>query len=521
MLYAYAADCTPHPTYVCLPSGIYKARTGRTVERVGPRQEIIPLPGIYFFDGWRVHPCLTIPANLPQTQDAPIKGTPRARAEPSQDLPRPPEEEARDILAAAYKNQAENGPCTRRAAIRACKYLKTLVDRYGTIIHEVHMAARVHTQHSKGAISSNTQYHPTGQSLPKISPELTSELLHCLTAIPDPWPMAKITIDMEKPAQWVSKLSRLYFADIYARKTEGFPTTIPARAVAPALDEVEQILPNLEAKMIEFVAEWLVTLLSPATQVLKARAPHLAFMFVKEYWFRELYLGLKVTASLGRDESYTRIIDGQVRCITQEKLPKHVQVVWNVQFITIFVPAWMIPPIYHSLRRECIRNATHSHEIGVRPVRPTWFEDWKVPSGHEPTGHQDVFQPMHGLKLVIKEDVLPQEQLPQFPAVERLAEKGLLAVDTWNSKREIVNFKATIEIPMLGSIIENSGDALDESHMPLGWPLSIDGAVRQFCSHKKATIQELDNMLQEFDLRRSSVAINRNATQWSHNSVWN
>ena len=81
-------------------------------------------------------------------------------------------------------------------------------------------------------------------------------------------------------------------------KTEGFPTTIPAQAVAPALDEVEQILPTLEAKMIEFLAEWLVTQLSPATQVLKARAPHLAFMFVKEYWFREFYLGLKVTASL-------------------------------------------------------------------------------------------------------------------------------------------------------------------------------------------------------------------------------
>ena len=244
-------------------------------------------------------------------------------------------------------------------------------------------------------------------------------------------------------------------------------------------------------------------------------------MLVKEYWFRELYLGLKVTASLGREESYTRIIDGQVRCITQEKLPKYVQVVWNVQFLTVFVPAWMIPPIYHSLRRECIKNATHSHEIGVRSVRPTWFEDWKVPSGQEPNNPQDVFQPMHGLKLVIKEDVLPQEQLPQFPAIERLAETGLLAVDTWNSKREVVNFKATIEIPMLGSTIENSGDVLDESHMPLGWPLSIYGAVRQNCSHKKATIQELDNMLQEFDLKRNSVAINRKATQWSHNSVWN
>ena len=132
-------------------------------------------------------------------------------------------------------------------------------------------------------------------------------------------------------------------------------------------------------------------------------------------------------------------------------------------------------------------------ESQAREERTKRFEDWKVPPGQEPTAQTDVFQPMHGLKLVIKEDVLPQEQLPKFPAVERLAEKGVLAVDTWNSKREIVNFKATIEVPMLGSIIENSGDALDKSHMPLGWPLPIDGALRQFCSHKTATIQELDN----------------------------
>ena len=41
---------------------------------------------------------------------------------------------------------------------------------------------------------------------------------------------------------------------------------------------------------------------------------------------------------------------------------------------------------------------------------------------------------------------------------------------------------------MLGTIIEKSGDALDESHMPLGWPLTVDGAVRQFCGHKRATV---------------------------------
>ena len=71
---------------------------------------------------------------------------------------------------------------------------------------------------------------------------------------------------------------------------------------------------------------------------------------------------------------------------------------------------------------------------------------------------------MHGLKLVVKEDVVPQEQMPHFPAVEKLAAKGLLAVETWNNKRAMINFKATIEVPMLGTMIESCGDTLDESH---------------------------------------------------------
>ena len=103
--------------------------------------------------------------------------------------------------------------------------------------------------------------------------------------------MAKIAIDMEKPAQWVTKMCRLFFADIYARKTAGCPKAYPAPGVESTIREVQQFLPDLEAKMIEFLAEWVVTLLGPAAQI--------AFMFVKEYWFREFYLGLKVTASLG------------------------------------------------------------------------------------------------------------------------------------------------------------------------------------------------------------------------------
>ena len=37
-------------------------------------------------------------------------------------------------------------------------------------------------------------------------------------------------------------------------------------------------------------------------------------MLLEEYWFREFFLGLKVTASFDSTESYVRVIDGQVRC---------------------------------------------------------------------------------------------------------------------------------------------------------------------------------------------------------------
>ena len=126
---------------------------------------------------------------------------------------------------------------------------------------------------------------------------------------------------------------------------------------------------------------------------------------------------------------------------------------WNVQFIAVFVPAWM----YHSLRRESIKN-TNSEAIGVKSVRPTWFED--IVTSREPASQagQEQPEPMHGLKLVIKEEALPLKEQPE-----------LLAPDTWSCKRTQISLKVTIDVPMLGTIIEQNGDGLlEQSHMPVG-----------------------------------------------------
>ena len=98
---------------------------------------------------------------------------------------------------------------------------------------------------------------------------------------------------------------------------------------------------------------------------------------------------------------------------------------------------------------------------------------------------------------------MPQREQPDFPALALLAERGLLAPDAWNCKRAQVSLKATIDVPMLGTIIEDNGDGLDDSHMPIGWPLFIDGAVRQCCVHRKATVQELEDMLKEYDMKET------------------
>ena len=116
--------------FQCLPSGLYKARTGQVVAQTGPEQEILSLPGIYFFDGWRVHPTLPIPDHLPRAKEAPVQDIALTAPAPGTEPKRSPEEEARDILARAAKNQPEDEPNTRRAAVRACKYLRAMVNQY-------------------------------------------------------------------------------------------------------------------------------------------------------------------------------------------------------------------------------------------------------------------------------------------------------------------------------------------------------------------------------------------------------
>ena len=259
-------------------------------------------------------------------------------------------------------------------------------------------------------------------------------------------------------------MGRLFFADSYVQRPGDPNTAVQTPEIQNALKTVKDVLSDLELGVIEFFSEWLVALLMPARHVLETRSPHLSFMLLKDYWFKELYLG---------------------RCITAEYKQTGVNVAWNVSYINVFIPAWMVPPVYHSLRREEIKSRNSRTAMGVKSLRPTWFED------------ETVAKTTHGLRLIIKEDVLPITDYPKFEAIAEVAKRGLLAPETWHCNRPYINLKTTIDVPLLGTVIEQNGDGcLEDSLMPVGWPLHLDGAVKQRCLHRATTLRELDELLQ-------------------------
>ena len=124
---------------------------GGVVEQIGPNQEVTPLPSIYFFDAWRVEPELDIPTELPRARTGPEEGSlPSPSSSPRADQTKTREEEARDLLVGAIKNQAEVGPSRRKAAIRAYRYLHAMVTQHGPLIQQAYDAAKLHAARSKG-----------------------------------------------------------------------------------------------------------------------------------------------------------------------------------------------------------------------------------------------------------------------------------------------------------------------------------------------------------------------------------
>ena len=118
---------------------------------------------------------------------------------------------------------------------------------------------------------------------------------------------------------------------------------------------------------------------------------------------------------------------------------------------------------------------------GVRSLRPT----------------------LHGLRLIIKEDVLPQ-----IRSRSRGCQAWPPRARNMALQSPVYQPETTMDVPLLGTVIEKNGDGcLEDSLMPVGWPLHLDGAVKQRCIHRTTTLRELDELLQAYDMKRNLVEL--------------
>ena len=87
------------------------------------------------------------------------------------------------------------------------------------------------SQQEKGTAGPTAQYRPQGGELHVIFPELT--LLHCLSTLPDPWPLAKITIDWRNQASGFPNAGSTLLTNI--RRTVGIPSVTQVPDIETAL----------------------------------------------------------------------------------------------------------------------------------------------------------------------------------------------------------------------------------------------------------------------------------------------
>ena len=216
------------------------------------------------------------------------------------------------------------------------------------------------------------------------------------------------------------------------------------------------------------------------------------------------------------------------------------------------------PPKVHEGDRYC-RLLLNSHRLLVLRAIQCAFSLWSRGNKHENTplpNCSKLLQPLLNVPLPNKpappkancwlgfqrsqqfSACSTKESLPQPKSKVRLhyppctdgaarshaevAKRGLLAPETWHCNRPYINLKTTIDVPLLGTVIEQNGDGcLEDSLMPVGWPLHLDGAVKQRCLHRTTTLRELDELLQAYDMKRNLVELNYEAAQWKHKAVWN
>ena len=250
LLWAYATDGDSRPFLWLGPKSADDVQT-MTLRHWLLNKEVptFPLPGIYFFDAWRIRPGLEIPAKLSVGLTA---------VDLRHDEEMPPQPAGQDTshgdrLQKDHEETKETqGESKRRATgtTRARAQAPTALPPVAAMSHE---------------------------GSPELPRRVVDKVLGNLQHLPDSWPLMRFDLMLHKSGSFYAIWRRFLHLNEYLRNNLT-PDTANATIDAHAR--------GLTEHLVQFLAEWILMALEPARAITKARAPDFLFLHEKDFWFK-------------------------------------------------------------------------------------------------------------------------------------------------------------------------------------------------------------------------------------------
>ena len=139
-----------------------------------------------------------------------------------------------------------------------------------------------------------------------IPRDLANNILAAIPLLPNEWPLVKIDLIPQNTNKYYMSWRRFLFVHELLRTFDENMASLRTNAT------------RLVEHLVEFLSEWIVTVLEPARKVTKLKNPELLFLHEKDYWFRTIWQDLHLAATLDHVKSRDRPPVGLVRMLGPE-----------------------------------------------------------------------------------------------------------------------------------------------------------------------------------------------------------